>query len=187
MYIYNARRKQSWFFPRAAHDFYATDPIAASWLLILEPDLKNIWECTCGAGHLSKVFENAGIKTKSTDLVYRGYGTGETDFLKFLGVHNGDIVTNPPYKYALDFVKKALEVIPEGRKACFFLKLTFLEGKARKNFFIENPPKTVYVSSSRINCAPGGDFVNSQSSAVAYAWFIWQKGYKGDIIVKHFN
>jgi len=24
-------------------------------------------------------------------------------------------------------------------------------------------------------------------SAVAYAWFVWQKGYKGDTVIKWFN
>ena len=68
-----------------------------------------------------------------------------------------------------------------------FLKLTFLEGQARKQFFLENPPKTVYVSSSRLNCAKQGDFVTYTSSAIAYAWFIWEKGYQGDTIIKWIN
>ena len=25
------------------------------------------------------------------------------------------------------------------------------------------------------------------ASAVCYAWFVWERGYKGDIVIKHFN
>lgn len=176
-------------FIRQEHDFYATDPKAAEHLLNLEPGLNNIWECACGEGHLAKVFENAGKLGLATDLVNRGYGQGGIDFLKNHPYSwNGDIVTNPPYKYALEFTQKALNIIPEGKKVCMFLKLTFLESKARKKFFQTNPPKTIYVSSSRLHCAMNGDFIKyKNSNAVAYAWYIWEKGYKGDTSIKWFN
>lgn len=45
--------------------------------------------------------------------------------------------------------------------------------------FEKLPPKTVYVFSKRIKCARGGDFNSFSSSAVAYAWFVWEKGYTG--------
>lgn len=67
------------------------------------------------------------------------------------------------------------------------LKTTFLEGKNRKAFFKENPPKIIYVSSSRINCAKNGDFEKYKSSAISYSWFIWEKGFKGNTIIKWFN
>ena len=60
-----------------------------------------------------------------------------------------------------------------------FLKIQFLEGQERYKFFKENPPKKIYVASKRLNCAKDGDFDKYKSSAVCYAWFVWQKGYKG--------
>ena len=98
-----------------------------------------------------------------------------------------DIITNPPYKYAKEFVEKAMEVSQDGSKIAMFLKLQFLEGKARRELFKKYPPKTVYVSSKRIKCAKNGDFDSISSSAVAYAWFVWEKGFKGDPIIKWFN
>lgn len=32
-----------------------------------------------------------------------------------------------------------------------------------------------------------GDFDMYGSSAAAYAWFVWEKGYQGETIVKWFN
>ena len=71
-----------------------------------------------------------------------------------------------------------------------FLKVTFLEGKERKNLFLAFPPKVIYVSSSRILCAKNGDFQKMKDgggSAVAYAWYVWEKGYKGETIIKWIN
>ncbi len=93
-----------------------------------------------------------------------------------------DIITNPPYKYAKEFVEHALDIVDYGRKVAMFLKLTFLESKSRRTLFEKYPPKRVWVFSERVQCAKNGDFEkykNSGATAVAYAWFIWQKGYTG--------
>ena len=174
---------------REAFDYYATDPRAVEMLLELEQFSPVIWECACGEGHLSKVLEEHGFEVISTDLIYRGFGDDEPlDFLKdTLEDFEGDIITNPPYKYALEFVQRALDSVQPGRKVAMFLKLQFLEGKSRKEFFLKNPPKTVYVSSSRLICAMNGEFSKYPSSAVAYAWFVWEKGFKGDPAIKWIN
>ena len=172
---------------RQAEDYYATAPLAAELLLEVEPDLNNIWECACGEGHLAKVFDSVGKLGKATDLINRGYGDVE-DFLHNSEPYpNGDIVTNPPYKYAQQFVEHALNIVDKGRYVCMFLKVLFLEGKARKELFNKFPPKVIYVSSSRINCARNGDFATYTSSAIAYAWFVWQKGFSGETVVKWIN
>lgn len=102
------------------------------------------------------------------------------DFLQCSSGFDGDIITNPPYKYAQQFVEHALELIPEGNKVFMFLKLTFLEGKGRRALFDEKQLKTVYVSTSRIKCAKNGKFEDMGSSAAAYAWYEFQKGFNGD-------
>lgn len=172
---------------RQAEDYYATEPKATEWLCRLEHFDGPILEPSCGEGHMSKVLEAHGYDVTSRDIVDRGYGD-VADFLADTNTSwNGDIVTNPPYKYALDFVLKALRIIPEGKKVAMFLKLTFLEGKTRRLLFNSTPPIRVWVSSSRLKCAPNGDFNKVQGSAACYAWFVWQKGYTGDTTVKWFN
>ena len=103
---------------------------------------------------------------------------------------NGDIITNPPYKHAQRFIEKALELIPAGNKVAMFLKVQFLEGKARKKLFTKHPPKTIYVSSSRLLCAKNAEFERMKKgggSAVAYAWFIWERGFNGKPIIRWIN
>ena len=146
-----------------------------------------------GGGHISKVLEKAGYKVISTDLVYRGYGNEKPlDFLKEkIENFDGDIITNPPYKYAKEFVEKAIESVKENHKVAMFLKLTFLESKSRKKLFEKYPPKIIYVSSSRLQCAKNGDFEKYKTAgvgtAVAYAWFVWEKGFNGNPIIKWIN
>ena len=178
---------------RQLEDYYATDPKAVELLLELEDFSKlYVWECACGEGHLSEAMIKKGIKVNSSDLVLRGYDKAyQYDFLSKENTSwKGHIITNPPYKFATDFVYKAMTIIPDGCKVAMFLKVQFLEGKLRKALFRIYPPRTVYVSSSRLLCAKNAEFkkmIDGGGSAVAYAWFVWEKGYKGDTILKWFN
>lgn len=178
---------------REEHDYYATDPKALEILLKHERFSPYIWECACGEGHLSKVLLNNGYKARSSDIIDRGFeGTEIIDFLKVTkaDIENDfsrDIITNPPYKYAKEFVEKALEISMDSTKVAMFLKLTFLEGQARRKLFEKHPPKKIYVFSGRVKCAKNGDFDSVGSSAVAYAWFIWEKGVQGEPVIKWVN
>lgn len=109
------------------------------------------------------------------------------DFLRDFRAWDGDILTNPPYKYAKEFCEHSLEILRPGSRAYMFLKLQFLEGKARRELFETKQLKTVYVSSSRILCAKNGDFDLVQSSAVAYAWYEFEKDYNKDPVIKWIN
>lgn len=164
--------------PREENDYYATEPKAVELLLEKEEFNQNILECACGEGHISKVLMNKGYKVTSTDLIDRNFGEIK-NFFEY-DYYDGDIVTNPPYNQATQFVKHALQIVKKGNKVAMFLKLQFLEGKERSIFFKENPPKKIYVASGRLNCAKNGDFYKYKSSAVCYAWFVWVKGYKGN-------
>lgn len=120
------------------------------------------------------------------------------DFLAYesKGDFDVDIITNPPYKYAKQFVEKSLDIIKDGNRVAMLLKLTFLEGQARRNMFMKYPPKYIYVFSKRALCAKNGEFMIEKenksgekgmklmSSAVAYGWFIWEKGFKGEPIIR---
>ena len=131
---------------REEHDFYATDPIAIDKLFGCPvcfniPDV--VWECACGNGCLSERMEYFGRKVYSSDIVDRGYGV-VLDFLKADTMPEGCecIITNPPYKYATEFVRHALDLLPEGGWCIMFLKTTFLEGQKRwKEIFSSTPPQ----------------------------------------------
>ena len=130
---------------REFNDYYATEPKAIDLLLTKEEPNHNIWECACGEGHLSKRLMEKGYNVVSTDIIDRGYKdmSAQQDFLSATNtpIRNIDILTNPPYKYAKEFVLKALDLLQDGCCCYMFLKLTFLEGKARfKEIFKSTPP-----------------------------------------------
>jgi len=172
---------------REVNDYYATEPKAVRLLLEMETFNKKIWEPACGEGHLSEEMKKLGYELWNTDLIDRGYGE-VLDFLKSEVKWDGDIITNPPYKYAQEFVQKSLDSMEVGGKVALFMGIQFVEGKRRRDFLKINPIKTVYVSSSRLNCAKNGDFEKyGGNSARCYAWYIWEKGYEGSTELKWFN
>ncbi len=168
---------------REQNDYYATDPKAIDFLLqdcpikfltevpILEP--------CCGGGHLAKRLQDLGYFVQAQDLFDHGYGFIGHDFLYSFDKWQGNIITNPPYKYAKEFVEKALDVVSDGNIVAMFLKLSFLEGKGRKKMFLRNPPRFLLVSASRMLCGKNGSFDYAQGSAVGYGWYVWVKGYTG--------
>lgn len=153
---------------RDGHDFYPTPEIATVKFLEREKFAGEIWEPACGDGAMSRVIERYGYKVKSTDLIYRGYGFGGVDFLKS-NYRTENIVTNPPFKRANQFLHNALTLA--SKKVAFLCRIQFLESKIRQKFFTEFPFRRLYVFSERL---PFGD-----NNAVYYAWFVWEHGYQG--------
>lgn len=174
---------------RAEYDYYATEPRALELLLEKEKFNNDVWECACGELHLSNVLERAGYNIRNSDIVDRLHN-GKIEVLDFLNCDerwSGDIITNPPYKYATEFAKKALDIVEDGCRVAMFLKLTFLESESRRELFEKYPFETLYVSSSRLQCARNGNFKETGQTAMAYGWYIWRKGFKGKPIIKWFN
>lgn len=175
---------------REVNDFYATDEIAIDKLFAVEQFSDNIWECACGDGALSKRMVELGKQVLSTDLIDRGYeyaasGVNFLDFDSEDFVFSGDIITNPPYRFITEFILKALELVQDGHKVAMFCKLTTLESQSRyDDIFSKYPPKTIYVFSKRVACYKNNDRSKYQSSAVCYAWFVWEKGFTGDPVIK---
>lgn len=170
---------------RETHDYYATDPKAIKLLLKHEIFSKNIWEPACGEGNLSEVLKQHGHRVLSTDLIDRGYQDKVMDFLESDVKWSGDIITNPPFRYTTEFIKKGLDSIEFGRKLALFLKINYLSGKARyKEIYSKFPPYRVYVFSGRIACSKNNDPAGYKHGAMDYCWMIWEKGMIGPAELK---
>jgi len=188
MYITNHRKPDE---ERIEFDFYATHPDSVTTFLQHGFAIKNLnfqnskqlvmWEPACGKGNISKVCEEFGYKIFSTDLIDRGYGTGNVDFLKsdLIDPHVNCIITNPPFKQSEQFIRHGLKILPRGSYLCLFLKLTYLEGKKRYSLFKQFPPQNIWLHPSRQGCSPGGEDNFKNGGSVAYCWIIWEKGWQG--------
>lgn len=95
-------------------------------------------------------------------------------------------MTNPPYSHAAEFAERALERVGDGAKVAMFLKLTFLESEGRREFFRKWPPRRVWVSRKRLSCWKNG-IPKSANTLIAYAWFVWEKGWRGTPELHWFN
>lgn len=174
---------------RQREDYYATDPDMVRDLLNAGAPLRQrVWEPACGAGHIVNVLRERGHEVCATDIVDRGCPDScVQDFLWEFDdgeIGDVDIMTNPPYATALEFVERALACVKNGANVWMLLRLQFLEGKARRRLYDVAPPADVWVFSERRTCAKNGDFSKTEGGAIAYAWFHWVKGYNNQTIVK---
>jgi hypothetical protein len=161
---------------REKDDFYPTPAYAVEELLKRESFAGNIWECACGEGDISKVLINNGYDVRSSDIINRGYGVVE-DFIN--SDYTADnIITNPPFKDALQFILLAKK--RSSKKIAMFLKTVFLESEQRKAMFQDTTYqlKTVYQFSKRVTLYKDGVKMKN-SGMIAYAWFVWDKDYVG--------
>lgn len=168
----NKRNKNS-----EINDYYATDPKAIDELLRFENFKKDILEPCVGGGHLAQRLNDYGFQVRGFDIVDRCYPNTVIKNALDIEKNSFDIITNPPYKNAIEIIEHLIKVSDKGVKIACFLKLTFLESVGRYEFFKKYPPKRIYVFSYRINCARNGDFKRyKKNTAVAYAWYIWEVG-----------
>jgi hypothetical protein len=157
-------------------DFYPT-PRWATHALIENEDFKgDIWECACGDGAMSEVLEKVSGNVRSTDLFDRGFGQSGVDFRSTTEEFD-NIVTNPPFNAAEDFVKAGVR--SARNKFALLLRLAFLEGAGRQHsIFNVSPPARVWVFSERITFYPR-NAERKGSGTTAYAWFVWDKSHQG--------
>ncbi|WP_295532864.1 hypothetical protein [uncultured Thioclava sp.] len=158
-------------------DFYPTPKWATHALFQVEKFDGEVWECACGDGAMAQVANEYCESVYSSDLYDRGYGEAGTDFM--LSDRRADnIVTNPPFHSAEDFVHKAQASVR--KKTALLLRLAFLEGAKRQNsIFKIYPPARVWVFSERITFYPAGAS-RKGSGTTAYAWFVWDRASDGE-------
>ena len=169
---------------RAKNDFYATRHEDVEKIIKEFPDVfaksQEIWECAVGMGHISSVIKQhfPNVNIFKTDIEDYGINDVTGDFLKMNYKDKFDmIITNPPYKYATQFVIHALEQVKNNGYVIMFLRTLFIEGQERfDKIFSQYPPKVVNVYIKRTYGLINGDKNNKTSSAMSHSWIVWQKG-----------
>jgi hypothetical protein len=174
---------------RVKDDFYATPIESTKAILEVEEIIYPCWEPACGDGAISKLIN--GIM--SSDLIDRGFETSfvadffecDTENSPFIK-ETATIITNPPFNLFQEFAEHSLKIAT--KKVILFGKLQALEGKKRATFMENSPLKTVYVFKARQNPLRNGSPVDENgkpwASTMAFAWFVWEIGYKGLPVIK---
>ena len=156
---------------RQKDDFYPRPFVAIEALLDHDSCDGDLWEPACGDGAISapvSLYHNV----ISTDLNDYGFGESGVDFLMEQKLAAPNIITNPPYKLAQQFIQKAIDL--GAKKHCWLLRLSFLEGQQRRvSLFDKQRPARVWVFSQRLTIWRGDEEPNG-SGTTAYGWFVWE-------------
>lgn len=174
---------------REDNDFYAT-PAETTKTILEEIQLKgSILEPSCGVGHISKVLKEYYPNSEiiSTDLIDRGYGKGDIEFLSYdFGRKFDNIITNPPFDIINKYIPRALELTTS--KVVLLCKIQLLEGMKRKKMLQNTPLKYVYVFSKRQNILRGVKDTDEQgkkwNGTMCFCWYIWEHGYTGEPVIR---
>lgn len=161
---------------RQKDDFYPTPPEGTMALLNVEKFTGLIWEPACGNGAICKVLIESGHEVMASDLVDRGHGIARRDFLLEWNEFVPNIITNPPFKMAVEFARNAIFLASD--KVALLVQLRFLEGIERKKLFLDHPPSRVWVFAKRLPM-PSGEEDGTKGGMLAFAWFVWDKTHIG--------
>lgn len=164
---------------RRKSDFYETPYSMTQQLLDHEPFApeKITLEPACGDGAILRVLH-------SNRFAAWGYDA-ETDFLQETRSVD-QIITNPPFSLALDFILRAKYVARD--KFAFLLPLSYLHGKERLDRVYSDcdfPLARVHVF---CRYPMLGDPLRADgkysTGMMVYAWFVWERSHEGDPTIR---
>lgn len=174
--------------PLSGADFYPTPTWATRALLDNETFEGNIWEPACGNGAMGEVIKERYQNVETSDIHNHGY----KDFHKhdFLTGHYyaDNIITNPPYNLAEEFVHAGLKQC--NNKLALLMRLAFLECQRRcEEIYSIYPPSRVYIFSERLTFYPAGQEFDENGNPktggqTSYIWMVWEKPLTGKTELK---
>ena len=155
------------------NDFVRTPKEVTEALLRYEKFDGEILEPCCGDGAISKVLDKK-YKVISSDKFDYEYG-GVLDLFEIEDQYD-NIITNPPFTQQ-QLVKKHLLSLTKKKLALLWYVKNLgneIETKTSKNL------KCVYVFNKKINWM-------EVKLGWLFAWYVWEKGYEGDVIIKRID
>lgn len=178
---------------RNKNDYYQTPYSMTKQLLEVENFEGKILEPSCGAGAIVKVLrdhkKSVDYCDLNNDFSLTGIFKNFKDFINDDFDRYDNIITNPPFSLAKEFILKAKQIA--NNKIAMLLPLNYLHGVARYNEIYKDrkfPLKTVYVF-----CRYGllEDTIREdgtyKAGMMVYAWYIWDKSYKGEPVIRWLN
>lgn len=146
--------------PDDSLDYFPTQPWAVRALcLFLRDQLGEplsrmaCWEPACGEGFMARTLAEYFREVRSSDVYRYAEGQELLDFVGFFPWKKRDatdwIITNPPFRLAEPFLKRALRLANRG--VAFFVRTGFLESEGRSDLFTgENQPAYVVTYCERV-------------------------------------
>ena len=166
---------------RDEHDWYVEPSWTSKRLFEEEVFHGTIWDPACGGGRIIREAQKAGFDTRATDIVDRSPICQEVDnFLSRLD-YAENIVSNPPFGIADDFVKHALFLAVN--KVAMLLPTKWMNSDTRGRWLRTTPLYRVWLLTPRPSMPPGAVVATGAKvggGTVDFAWFVWLRGYDGE-------
>jgi hypothetical protein len=176
----SAREEKSRVWDRHPDDYYIEEEWCDRRLFEVEKFKGGIFDPACGSGRIVRAAIAAGHVALGHDKVRRSVEcTREADFLTS-DVWVSNIVSNPPFGIAQEFIEHALEM-SQGKTA-MLLPLTWLAGDDRAVWLATTPLLRVYVLTPRPSMPPGPVIeagIKLGGGKKDFCWVVWLRAYDG--------
>lgn len=187
------REKDAHIWERDPLDWYVEPHECSAALFQLEEFVGTVWDPACGSGRIVEQAQKASLPAFGTDIVRRSdFCQSQMDFLDRPSTPEfANIVTNPPFSHAEDFVREAIRITPVGGKIAVILPLVWVSGfSSKRDWLPHSPLKTLYPISPRPSMPPGKVIeagIKAGNGTKDFAWLVWQVGYSGNASVRFMN
>lgn len=169
---------------REPNDWYVEEEWCGRRLFEVEKFDGRVLDPACGMGRLVKAARAAGLDAEGSDLHRRENFRGKhcDFFASTKPVAN--IVSNPPFKFALAFITLSLALAT--RKVALLLPAGYVHADWRSGLLERTPLRCIWLLSPRPSMPPGHVTLAARESGMSigngstdYAWLIWEQGYVG--------
>ena len=163
---------------RSENDLYPTPRRGTVGIVEKELFVGSVWECACGTGEMSEVLKEYNLDVFSSDLINRGYGDATIDFLNYSRPNYDNIITNPPFSLANEFIAQAKKFA--NNKIAFLLPGNFSGSEGRFKMFKDRefPLKEINHFSRRLTINKPG-YTGKNKGMMHYCWYVWDREHFG--------
>lgn len=175
---------------RGGLDAYFTPEEATISLLHFERSYipRVVWDPYAGDGAITKLMARLGYEMHASDIKDYGLEGCQIADYRIAQVPEGveAIISNPPFAWALEFLKRALSQVPY---VAFLLRTHFLvEAVTRDAFLDEHPVTRPYYASLRLPRMHRFGWTGKKTSGLTpYSWAVWDSRAKHVELPRRFN
>jgi hypothetical protein len=170
---------------RDVDDYYVEEDWCSARLFEQEHFQGSILDPACGSGRIVNNARLAGYQAFGTDLKIRSkFCMQAIDFMLPTPLPKSyfqNIVCNPPFRIAIEFLKLALERYQS--KMAIILPLSYLAGDQRTRWLENSELRRVLVFTPRPSMPPGllvEQGFEAGGGKPDYAFYVFEKGYCGN-------
>lgn len=165
---------------RSPEEWYVDPPFCTELLLDAVPFRGSIWDPCAGQGTIVEVCLERGLKAFGTDINPKFATVREMDFLSDHRGEADNIIFNPPYNQAEDFIRRAIALAR--RRVAVLLQQQFPYSQGRHRLFTEHKPAQMLFLSSRPSMPPGRlmrQGMKQKGGKTDYLWIVWDREHTG--------